>query len=491
MRRGPARLVLGALTLTLLGAVARGAPPAGRDLAGERQKALARDADDLRRLARAADEMGLARTADADWALVLSLAPDDPVARKRLGWLRRGKEWVHDAASFALASRAPDARPGRRDEYLARRHDEFERPSAARHRDLAVAHHAAGRPDDAEAALRLALARDPGDVLARLARAEVPDPVEGWVPDALRRRRVAAARAEAEAYRLLLSSAVPTRDDVPGPRSAAVEVPLTVWRLRGLVLETDLPDEVAAEALAAADLGLRWFRRFVAPGPDDRLLPGPCRLVVLSSAERYRKAVDAEEGLSAAVKAFARSVSAVPLPRAGRAETVVLIEREEVAFARDACLHYVLHVLFRERFAVEAEEAWLYEGLAAYVTFRVLSTQASWCIAMETTTAGVPMRAPHPETWAEQAVELAHRREDEPLRRLVGASLNELDGPMLVKAWSFLRLLIEDHPDEARRFLEARSAGGGSAAALRAATGLALEDLDLAWRLAVLSGEGE
>ena len=487
-----ALVVIGLLAAVAVvgGGPARGAPTAD-GLAAQRAPVLAKDADDLRRLAKWGDENGLDRTADADWEEVLRLDPDDAAARKRLRYLRQGKAWVRDAASWALVRTAPDARPAARADYAARRRVEVDLPSAARHRDLAVALRAAGHAAEADAECRLALARDPDDLWCRLALGEVPDPVEGWVPADLRRRRIASARVDAEVRRLRAMGVEPVRDDAPGPRSAAAGKPLAVWRLRDWVLETDLDDDAAAAALATADLGARWFRsRFGIPATEP-LLPGEGRFVVLTTHEDYVKVVEAEPNLVPAVRTFAKSVSAVPLPRGKRKDTVVLMERPEAVFAVDGCLHYAIHVLFRERFGVEAEEAWLYEGLAAYVTLRVLGTQASWCIALEETRAGVAERAPHAETWGEQAVELAHARRDEPLKRLLFGSLNELDGPMLVKAWSMLRFLLEDHPDEGIAFLEARRDGGGSEAALRRATGLGVDEIDAAWRLATVAHEGE
>lgn len=487
------RLRAWGLAAALLGGTtgARGAPPPGDGVEAQRARALAKDAEDLRRLAKWGDDNGLDRTADEDWERALALDPEDAPTRKRLRWLRHGKTWVRDAASWALLRAAPDAKPAGRDDYEARRRTEVLRPSAARHRDLAVGLRAAGHAAAADAELRVALARDPDDLWCRLAFGEVPDPVEGWVPAELRRRRVAAARADAEVRRLRAQGVEPVREAEPGPRSSAVGKPLAVWRLREWVLETDLDDDAAATALATADLGARWFRQRFAIPRSEPLLPGPCRFVVLTTPELYAKVVDAEAGLSPAVRTFAKSVSAIPLPRGPRPETLVLMERPEAVFAVDGCLHYGVHVLFRERFGVDSDEAWLYEGLAAYATLRVLGTQASWCVALEETTAGVAERAPHAETWGDQAVALAFARADEPLKRLLGASLNELDGPMLVKAWSMVRFLLEDHPDEGVAYLEARRAGGGSARALALATGLAPDELDAAWRLAMVAQEGE
>ncbi len=171
---------------------------------------------------------------------------------------------------------------------------------------------------------------------------------------------------------------------------------------------------------------------------------------------------------------------------------VVVMERPDAANAADVCLHYALHLLFQARFRVEAQEGWLYEGLVAYASLRLLGTQASWCVRLEeTTAAGAGPRVDSPETFASQAYALVVRREDEPLPRLVGASLNELDGKMLLKAWSLLRMLLEEYPDEARLFLDGKRIGLPTPRALERATMLRVEDVDEAWRRWVLSTDGE
>ena len=83
------------------------------------------------------------------------------------------------------------------------------------------------------------------------------------------------------------------------------------------------------------------------------------------------------------------------------------------------------------------------------------------------------------------------RQSDDELRLRLLVSLNELDGPMLVKSWSVLRMLLEEHPDEARVFLEAKRWGLSSATAWRAATGLSVDLVDLAWKRHVVETEGE
>ncbi len=174
---------------------------------------------------------------------------------------------------------------------------------------------------------------------------------------------------------------------------------------------------------------------------------------MLSTSERYLRAVDAEPGISAGLKSFARALSALPLPhRADRGPWTVIVERPDGASAADACLHYAIHHLMQARFRVEAEEAWLYEGLAVYAVLRLFGTNQHWCVKQEQTSAKPldPMATP-PTDWPTDVLAMVFRREDEPLRRIVGASLNELDGSMLLKAWSLLRLPVRGAPGGRRR----------------------------------------
>ncbi len=497
--RRAVRVALGGLlAVVLLGVLSdAGAAPGAADPAGERAARVAKlaalEAADLRRLAEWGDKNGLAGTAALDWERALSLDPKDEATHKRLGFVRKGPAWVRDDATAALVRAATDAKPEQREAYAARREAEVVRPATARLREHAVWCRQAGLGTAADEALEQVVRRDPDDALSRLALGQVLDPFEGWVPRAIRGRRVADAAAEREVRRLRSLVGEPVAVDEVPARSTVVDAPLTSWRLREWRLETDLDDDAASLVLATVDLGARWFRDRFGLGAGEPVLPGEAVFVVLSTNERYLRAVDGEPGISAGLKAFARNLSALPLPhRADRGPWTVLVERPDGASAADACLHYAIHLLMQARFRVEAEEAWLYEGLAVYAVLRLFGTNQHWCVKQEQTSARPldPMATPPPE-WSTDVLAMVFRREDEPLRRLVGASLNELDGPMLLKAWSLLRLLFEEHPTEGVAFLEAKGRGLGTEAAFRAATGLGLDEVDAAWRLAVLETEGE
>lgn len=497
--RRPLRAALWALLVVGLGAALGSVPSvrAAPDVAAEHAARVGRlataEAADLRRLAEWGDKNGLAGTAHADWERAMLLDPKDEATRKRLGFVRKGGVWVRDDATAALVRGAVDAKPEHRASYASRRGGEVVRAAAARRREHALWCRHAGLGAEADAALARAIELDPDDAWSRLALGEVLDPVDGWVPAPLRGRTIAARSAESDVRRLRSLVGEPVGVDEVPARAALVDAPLTSWRLREWRLETDLDDEAASLILATVDLGARWFRERFGIPMGDPVLPGEAVFVVLSTPERYLKAVDAEPGISAGLKKFARNLSALPLPhRADRGPWTVIVERPDGASGADACLHYAIHLLLQARFRVEAEEAWLYEGMAVYAVLRLFGTNQHWCVKQEETAAKIadPMASAPPD-WPHDVLALVLRREDEPLRRLVGASLNELDGPMLLKAWSLLRLLLEEHPEEGLAFLEAKGRGLTTEAAFRAATGLGLDDVDAAWRIAVQQAEGE
>jgi len=497
--RRPLRGVLAAVLVAVLGIAlatspsARAAPDVAAEHAARVGRLATAEAADLRRLAEWGDNNGLAGTAQADWDRAMSLDPKDEATRKRLGFLRKGASWVRDDATAALVRGATDAKPEHRAAYASRRAAEVVRAAAARRREHALWCRHAGLGAEADAALARAVELDPDDVWSRLALGEVLDPVDGWVPTPLRGRNIAARSAESDVRRLRSLVGEPVGVDEVPSRSTVVDASLTSWRLREWRLETDLDDEAASLILATVDLGARWFRERFGIPMGDPVLPGEAVFVVLSTPERYLKAVDAEPTISAGLKTFARNLSALPLPhRADRGPWTVIVERPDGASGADACLHYAIHLLMQARFRVEADEAWLYEGMAVYAVLRLFGTNQHWCVKQEETAAKIvdPMASAPPD-WPHDVLALVLRREDEPLRRLVGASLNELDGPMLQKAWSLLRLLLEEHPAEGSAFLEAKRRGLATEAAFREATGLGLDDVDAAWRFAVRQTEGE
>ena len=494
MRRAAARFCAAALAFLCAAAGATAGEPRGKECVVRGKRALAEDAQDLRRLAEFADRGGLERTADSEWERVLAAEPGDEAARKRLRYVRRGGEWIRDDASWAIVTSAAETHPDLAATYAAKRRAEFERPSSMRHREVAIACRAAGQDPLGDAELRIAAANDPGDLWSRLALGFVPDPVDGWVTPAVRARRVAEAVARAGVARLKALRAEPTVDETPSPRSAAAGTALRAWRLREWRLETDLPDAEAPLAIEGADLAARWFREFLGLPPGAPVLPGLGTFVVLTTPDAYRRVVDAAPGLSASERQFAARLGSFPLPHAAdKGPWEVVIERPEGVSAADACLHYAVHFLMQARFHVEAQEAWLYEGFAAYAAVRLQEVHGTWCVRLEPTSArvGAPEIPEDAREWPEAVEWLARARDDFPMKGLVGVSLNGLDGPMLAKSWSMLRWLLEEHPAEARAFLDAKRAGTATPKALEAATGLSLDDFDEAWRDAVMEQGGE
>ena len=283
------------------------------------------------------------------------------------------------------------------------------------------------------------------------------------------------------------------RQEGDGPHTEALGFPTSLWRLREWSLETDLPDDAAAYALAAVDLGARWFRDFFHLPVSAEVLPYGGSFLVLSTNDRYLRAVAAEPRLSKAEKDFAKGLGGMPVDHLGtRAPWHAIFERPDGASAADGCLHFTVHYLMEAQFGIASREAWLYEGIAAYAVFRIAATNDTWCVNLEETSSKVSaLDAPDASRWAEFALRTVAKRDDFALRALLGASLNNLDGPMLVKSWSILRWMLEEHADEARTFLEAKAGGETSERALEGATGLRVEDIDELWRRHVLATEGE
>lgn len=491
--RVPALVALLVALLGVGGSTSVAAPDPRAEYLSRSAELRLREAQDLRRLAGWADRNGLERTADADWERALALDPASEEARRRLRYVRRAGVWVRDESSWALARIAPDAAPERTPEHAAKRAADVTRPAASRRRDLSAWCRDAGLPDRAEAELRAALALDPDDPWAHLALGETFDAVEGWTPSELRLRRVVDANADAVIERLAALRSEAIRQEGEGPSSAALGFPTALWRLREWTLETDLPDDEAAHALATVDLGARWFRDFFGLPVSAAVLPFGGSFLVLSTAERYRAAIAAEARFSAAERAFAKGLGGMPVDHTARREPWhVIFERPDGASAADGCLHFAIHFLMEARFRVLSREAWLYEGLAAYAVFRIAATNDTWCVNLENTSAKVSaLDAPDASRWAEFALETVARRDDFALRGLMGASLNNFDGAMLVKSWSLLRWLLEEHAFEARLFLHERTRGATSDVALERATGLRVEDVDALWRRHVLATEGE
>ena len=478
-------------TLLVLVAISprRAAGDAAQDVAARAKRALEQDVQELVRVAEWGDRNGAERLADRDWERVMAQKPDDERARKRLKYVQREGRWMRDEASWAILQSTTEAKVDRARAYEAKRRQEFERPSSFRHRDVALAARVAGLASAADAELRIAIGNDPGDYWSRLSLGYVPDPDDGWVMPAVRTHRIVGARAAADVRRLKALQSEPVGEEAPSKRSAAAGKDLSAWRLREWRLETDLPAADAAMAIGAVDLAARWFREFFGMEPGARVLPGEGVFVVLTTEAAYRSVIAGTSSLSKFEKEFASGLGAYPLAhKVDEGPWEVVIQRPEGSSAADACLHYAIHFLMQARFGVEAQEAWLYEGLAAYAAVRLNGVHGSWCVRLEDTSArkGKPEVPDDPEEWPLIVVSLVTLHDDFPLKGLIGASINGFDGGMLAKSWSIWKWMLEERPVEARDLLEARRAGASTEKALLGATGLSIEAFDDAWRRHVL-----
>jgi hypothetical protein len=451
--------------------------------------------EELATLARWAEGKKAYGRRDEAYEAVLRLAPDDPEARKKLGFKReKGGDWERSSpykrpVNWEKTAVAEFDR--RRAEALATlRARVLEDPErlagtngladAARALELVLA--LAPPETGPDAALRaavlrvLALPKDPSSAAGRarfedLARGALPEDEDvrralgerrrdgRWILEESAASLERGDRLAEEARRAIEETPVPQPSPLTGTERRAGPAWSAAFETEHYrVVGTGAPEGLARIARSAQAARL-WY-----PSPLGRPPPDAHRLcfLVLPKEEEFQAVLanwPAEEAVLGPQRPLLRLLGAVWLEREVVALRVLPSEVHEL----DMAVHIAFEDLAGAGFWADRSKmkAWAIDGLCLYLTWRLVGTRHS--ISVDSTYAagagGAHFDRRMEADWRRATGALQRVGGAPDLRSVLGKALDSFTFDDLLVSWTFAQWLLEARPEEAPRLLESLGRG--------------------------------
>ncbi len=415
----------------------------------------------------------------AEYQRVLQWDPNHSKARDRLGFSKQGEEWIEDPKKKDKVKRKDEASDNVRYALL----DEYKNKAKKDGGSVADAFFDVGEwcrknglETEANENLRTAIDYEKDHAKAREALG-FKKSGGAWVG--------AEDRAEKEAMQKKAAAAEGGASiDKSTADDKAVGTKLTKRQSTHFFLQTTLADPVLAELVKLAETTRSEFHTLFDVPEGRELVDGLIWGILLKEQKEYHAwidgMVDGSEGNRDQLKRTGGHCKYEPPQYVGY--------EDEISGTRDFVVHYTTHVLHHYYMspAPGVMQPWLYEGMAHYFSHRLLRTALTNCFVQatgNTNKAGVPRDSDY---WKQFIREAVVNGRDPDMRIVMTAGINQLDGEMLVKAWSVLEWLMSTRKKEFFSFFEALKSTDGSGpqqeGALKETLGWAYADLDHHWR---------
>lgn len=155
---------------------------------------------------------------------------------------------------------------------------------------------------------------------------------------------------------------------------------------------------------------------------------------------------------------------------------------QDAGFFPDWTIHCVIEFMFLQHFKGGNSPDWLQEGLAYWFTYRMTKSAKTNCITFETAAEGGEDLSDVLD-WKARMKAMVRGGLNPPIREVVEAKVNGLDGPKGVKAWSLVEWMIATRKKEFLKFVEELGNGEPQEEAVKKAFGVrSYGELDEMWQ---------
>jgi hypothetical protein len=412
--------------------------------------------------ARWAERVDLHAEATLDYRLSMAYDADNRLARRGLGWYRRGNQWNWDPSRSIPGDTLEEHREDHGEEYEARRRERFLRIAAefeqlvgwAMERDMErgarwiCAHMVTLLPDHPD---------------ARRALGYVRSPQETWIfrGDVARIRDASGGRAL----------------EGRGPLAERTRLRLAGRESEWLRVEGQASTQEVAAAVAHGEAAHALFVEMFQPEPEQL---GQVHVGLFSDKEGLRTFVDAtnpeetEEERERLVRQYACLHSHVD-------DYYAIVDWGDHGHRLDGVIWYMIRQRLRGFNPAAPRYPWLLQGLSAVFTLRLAGSAHYYIIGQGTLNRSLA-RLSDPRFWPLRVRALVATAEAPLLPLLVRSTdFNSFSADDLALAWSLCTYLLREHPSAMRLFLRELDAEGDAVDLLCRATRRTPEELEEGW----------
>ncbi|MCU0726554.1 MAG: hypothetical protein MUE73_12315 [Planctomycetes bacterium] len=406
----------------------------------------------------------------------LAYDPNYPAARKVLGFVRKGSEWVIDPSEARKLpeqnSKVETMPQSEFDKILEAFKDSKKKVElfvGRKYAGLGKWCEKEGLADQAKKAYEKAIILDPDNEVARTGLGY--QKVDGeWLTE-----KQLLARQEAKEGKLV--------DDTPSRYEGPLGIQLHKMESAHFRIEAVLPPDQLKECVKKVETAYAYFLRDVGEPEIKDVWPSRCFLMVLGDVAQWHKYVDLFSGGSQKDRDFTKQCKGTQ-NAPGLHGVQYQGEDSDISTTIDGLVHKVTHFLVHHYWNLTSQ-AWLQEGFAYYYTVKVLESTRTRCVALgsyDRPTGGMKDWG-ESQNWKELIKKDVLASADPDLRMFYGQNTAELQYNASVKAWSMISWLFDKHRENFLKWLTAVGREGqGQEEAFKAVFNWSFEEVDKNWR---------
>lgn len=405
------------------------------------------------------------------WERAIVFDPDEPTARKNLGFRKEGNAWVEIPRFDILrAYTGPSDKKqaievefeGKKGKALKKLADEFA--------NLGKFAKDKGMASEAEACFREAIDFDPDHEAARKALGHAKEDGRWVTPKEKEAQAAAAAKVAGAAEGEEWNEPTDVEKALGLKLSKRKSERFQVWAFYG--------GEPLKRTLKLAEAARAEFYALFEVPPETVLAPPPIRLIVVETQEHHGVFIDALSGCAEDQKKWAKSLGGWYSYEPPLGECWAGPWGPE--YGIDFGIHQTTHILWGYYARGLTERAWIYEGLAYYMSSKLNNTASTFCIAQQSGAMGGKSIG-DPAGWRALLKRGLQDGTDPDMRAVLNAGTNSLNSVMCVKAWSLLDWLFTARKKDFLRFVGLMQRGTPQDQALLEAFGGSYDKLQSDW----------
>lgn len=405
------------------------------------------------------------------WERAITYDPDEPTARKNLGFKKEGNSWVEIPRYNVLrAYMGPSDKKEAIEAEFETRKKKAEKKLADEYANVAKFAKDKGMAAEAEACWREAIVFDPDHEVSRKALGHVKENGIWVTPQDKEAAQANAAKVAGASEGEEWNEETDIEKALGLKLSKRKSERFRVWAFySGELLKKTIKLAEAAQT--------EFYALFDLPS-DQVLVPSPIELIILETQDHHGLFIDALSGAREGDRKWLKSLGGWYAWNPPRAECWAGPSGPD--YGVDFAIHQTTHILWAHHAREIVERAWIFEGLAYYMSAKLNNTASTFCIAQQSGAMG-GRSAGLPPGWKTLIKNGLADGSDPDMRATLNAGVNSLNSLMCVKAWSLLDWFFTARKKDFLRFIGMMKGGTPQDQALVDAFGGSYDKLQSDW----------